>query len=373
MAKQDYYEVLGVERSASEREIAKAYRKMAVKYHPDSNPGDDDADRRFKQAAEAYEVLSDSDKRARYDQYGHAGVENGGGGFRNAEDIFAAFGEMFGGGIFEDFFGGRGRANRPRRGADIHAEVILTLEEAAMGVDKTIQFHRNEICTECHGGGSQPGSQPEPCQQCGGRGQVVQSAGILRMQTTCPVCQGRGSIIINPCDQCQGNGFKARKVTLEVAIPAGVDDGMRVRLNGEGEASPSGGAAGDCYCLIKVKRHKIFHRDGRNLVLQLPIAYTQAVLGAEVEVPTLDGPTSLKIPRGTQSGEVFKLKGHGMPDPQGGRKGDMLVQTFIETPKKLSAKQEELLRELAEHDQIDVSPQRKNFFDKIKDYFAIEK
>lgn len=343
-----------------------------MQFHPDSNPGDEDASQKFKQAAEAYEVLSDSEKRGLYDRYGHAGVDSAGGGFHNAEDIFAAFGEIFGGGgIFDDFFGGR-RGRRQRRGSDVRADVELTLEEAAAGVHKTVHFHRNEKCETCDGQGSRPGSQPETCRQCGGQGQVIQSAGILRMQTTCPMCRGRGNVITDPCDDCRGNGFIASKVELEVAIPAGVDDGMRVRLSGEGEASPDGGPNGDCYCFIKVKRHKIFHRDGTNLILELPVAYTQAVLGAAIDVPTLNGPAELKIPGGTQSGEIFRLKNKGMPDPQTGRTGDMLVQTFIETPKKLSSRQEELLRDLAELEQIDVSPKRRNFFDKIKDYFAVE-
>lgn len=367
MAKRDYYEVLGVARDASEREISKAYRKLAVKNHPDSNPGDEEASARFKEAAEAYEILSDSDKRTRYDRFGHSGVDGAGQQFGSAEDIFAAFGDLFGGGAFGDLFGGR---SRTRRGADVRADVTLTLEEAAQGVDKSIVFDRRSVCLTCEGSGSKPGSQVATCTQCGGRGQVLQSTGILRVQTTCPVCRGAGQIIVEPCTDCSGRGQVAKRVELDVTIPAGVDDGMRVRLSGEGESSPNGGPNGDCYVFIQVLRHKLFHRDGDNIILQMPISYTQAALGAEIEVPTLDGTDLLKIGRGTQSGEVFKLRGKGMPNPQGGRQGDLLVQTFIETPKKMSTEQEELLRKLAELEQKDVLPERKNFLQRLTDYFA---
>ncbi len=370
MAKRDFYEILGVDRSASDRDIAKAYRKLAVKYHPDSNPGDEHASRQFKESAEAYEVLSDSDKRNRYDRFGHAGLE-GSTQFSSTEDIFAAFGEIFGGGggVFGDLFGRTGRRG-PRRGSDVRADVKLTLEEAAAGVNKTLSFERSQECETCEATGSTPGSRPETCQQCGGRGQVLQSTGILRVQTTCPVCRGQGQIIINPCNDCRGRGYVGRKVELDVAIPAGVDDGMRVRLAGEGEPSPDGGPNGDCYCFISVRRHKLFHRDGQNLILQMPISYTQAALGAEIEVPTLDGPDKLVIPSGSQSGEVFKMRGRGMPHPQGGATGDLLVQTFIETPKKVSDEQDALLRQLAELEHKDVLPQRKNFLKRLKEYFA---
>ena len=366
MAKRDYYEVLGVNRDASEREIAKAYRKLAVKYHPDSNPGDEEASQNFKEAAEAYEVLSDAEKRSRYDRFGHSGVD-GAGQFGSAEDIFAAFGEMFGGGMFGDIFGG---GRRPRKGADVRADITLTLEEAAQGVNKTIEFSRRSVCQTCEGSGSKPGSEVAGCQQCGGRGQILQSTGILRVQTTCPVCRGAGQIIVEPCTDCRGQGQVADRVELDVSIPAGVDDGMRVRLSGEGEPSAGGGPNGDCYVFIRVKRHELFHRDGQNLILQMPISYTQAALGAEIEVPTLSGRDSLTIGRGTQSGEVFKLTGRGMPHPQGGLTGDLLVQTFIETPKKMSAEQEELLRKLAELEHKDVLPERKNFLQRLTDYFA---
>jgi molecular chaperone DnaJ len=364
-----YYEVLSVERTATDKEISRAYRKLAIKYHPDSNPDDPAATERFREAAEAYEVLSDAEKRQRYDRYGHAGVRGGGSEFQSTEDIFEAFGEIFGNGMFGDLFGGRRGGRRQRRGNDVRSDVSLTLEEAATGVVKTVRFNRNERCQTCSGSGAKAGTKPASCQYCGGRGQVLQSAGILRMQTTCPQCRGTGSIITEPCGDCRGRGVNVKSVELEVSIPAGVDDGMRVRLGGEGEASPDGGPNGDCYCFIKVKKHDLFHRDGSNLIVQLPIAYTQAVLGADLKVPTLGGQEVLTLKRGTQSGEVFTLRGKGVPDPQGGPRGDLLVQVYIETPREVSAKQEEVLRTLAELEQTDVSPQRKSFLDKIKSYF----
>ncbi len=370
MDKRCYYEVLELQRSATDREIAKSYRRLAVQFHPDSNPDDSEADRKFKEAAEAYDVLSDSGKRSRYDQYGHAGVEGAAGGFGNAEDIMSAFSEIFGEGLFGSFFGG-GRS-RSRRGANVRADVTLTLEEAAAGVQKTLNFSRGQRCESCDGSGAREGTRPTTCSKCGGRGQVLQSNGILRVQTTCPSCRGSGQMITDPCFDCRGHGFRKSAVELEVAIPAGVDDGMQVRLQGEGEPSPTGdGPPGDCYCLIRVRKHKLFHRDGMNLILQLPITYSQAALGAKLEVPTLEGPDELEIPAGSQSGDVFKLAGRGMPDPQSRRTGDLLVQTFIETPKKLSQRQQELLRELAELENADVSPQRKTFLEKLKEYLAI--
>lgn len=369
MAKRDYYDVLGVAKNASSRDIAKAYRKLAIKFHPDSNPGDDEASRKFKEAAEAYEVLSDEQKRSRYDRFGHAGLDGNGSHFSSAEDIFAAFGDLFGGGMFGDIFGQQGRS-RVMKGADVRADITLTLEETARGVTKTIRFPRMVACESCEGTGASPNSDVVRCQQCGGRGQILQSAGILRVQSTCPVCRGEGRIIVSPCKSCNGQGQTQSMTELEVKIPAGVDDGMRVRLSGEGEPSPNGGPNGDCYVFISVTRHKLFHRDGNNLILEMPISYTQAALGGEIEVPTLEGSEKMKIERGTQSGDVFKLAGKGMPNPQGGPRGDLLVQTFIETPKKISAAQEELLRKLAELEQVEVLPARKNFLGRLTEYFA---
>jgi molecular chaperone DnaJ len=371
-SKRDYYEVLGVSRDASGRDIARAYRQLAIKYHPDSNPGDAETTERFKEAAEAYEVLSDAEKRSRYDQFGHAGVSGpgGGAGFGNVEDIFDAFGDIFGGGIFGDIFGSnRGRRrSRQTRGADVKCEVALTLLEAARGVTRKVQFERSEICGRCRGTGSKPGSTGETCRRCNGHGQVVQSAGILRVQTTCPTCQGSGQVITEPCDQCRGRGHLGRKVELEVAIPAGVDDGMRVRLSGEGERSRDGGPPGDCYCFIRVLPHPLFKREGVHLFVEVPISYTQAALGADIEIPTLEATDRLTIPPGTQSGEVFRLHKLGIPDPRNGARGDLLVQTYVEVPKRLQPKEEELLRELAELENRHVSPRRKSFLDKLRDY-----
>lgn len=368
--KRDYYEVLGVKREASDKEIASAYRRLAVKYHPDSNPGDEDATAKFKEAAEAYEVLSDSDKRARYDRYGHAGVQGQHHDFQSAEDVFEIFGDLFGGGMFGDLFGQRRGGRRVRRGSDIRVDVTLDLEEAARGVKRTVEFNRHAKCEACEGSGSEAGSKKETCRRCNGHGQVIQSAGILRVQTTCPTCRGAGSVITNPCRSCNGSGFTAKNRKLDVHIPAGVDDGMQVRVPGEGEPSPEGGPAGDLYCFIAVRRHRLFQRDGRNLILQLPISYSQAALGATIEVPTLNGRKDIDVPRGTQSGELFRLRGAGMPDPRGGQTGDLVVQTYIEVPKKLNDRQEELLRELAELERANVTPHRKSFLEKIRDYFT---
>ena len=369
--KRCYYEVLSVERSASKQEIDRAYRKLAIKYHPDSNQGDETAVESFKEATEAYEVLSDPDKRQRYDQFGHAGVGGSTAQYQDVEDIFEAFGDLFGGGMFGDLFGGRGggRRRRVRRGADIRCDVTLSLEEAARGTQKNVSFRRRVRCETCEGSGAAPGSQPETCETCGGRGQVIQSAGILRVQTACPRCKGTGSQISQPCDDCRGSGLQNEKAELSVEIPAGVDDGMRVRLEGEGEASPDGGPPGDCYCFITVRPHELFKRDGHHLILQLPISYSQAALGAEIEVPTLSGPETLRIDAGTQNGEVFTIRGQGVVDPRGGRAGDLLVQVFIEVPKKLSAAQEKLLRELADVEHESVLPHRKSFLEKLRAFF----
>lgn len=368
--KRDYYEVLGVQRSATEKEIAVAYRKLAMKFHPDANPGDDTATEKFKEAAEAYEVLSDSEKRPRYDQYGHQGVEAGAPHFTDVEDIFEAFGDMFSGGVFGDLFGRR-RGRKQRRGADVRCDVTLTLEEAARGITKPVEFARSKRCEKCDGSGAKPGSSPETCRRCGGRGQVVQSAGFVRVQTSCPSCHGAGTLITHPCDECRGNAYVAIKVKMDVAIPAGVDDGMRVRLPGEGEPSPDGGPSGDCYCFISVRPHSIFKRDGKNLILQVPISYSQAVLGARLDVPTLSGPEQVEIPLGTQHGDVFRLRQRGVADPRGGGTvGDLLVQVYLEVPKKTSAKQQTLLRELAELEHTDVTPHRRSFLEKLRAYFA---
>jgi molecular chaperone DnaJ len=366
-SKRDYYEILGLKRDASDRDISVAYRKLAVKYHPDSNPGDAEAVEKFKEAAEAYEILSDREKRARYDQFGHAGTDQFAHQFNDVEDIFEAFGD-----IFSEMFGGqrRGGGRRVRRGADIRVDVSLTLEEAAKGVSKSVEFPRNKACPTCKATGSKPGSSRATCRHCGGRGQVVQSAGILRVQATCPACRGAGSTVTDPCNDCRGRGYVQEHAKLDVTIPAGIDDGMRVRLTGYGEPSADGGPPGDCYCFVSVKKHKLFEREGTHLILRMPISYSQAALGAAIEVPTLAGPHELKIPAGTQSGDVFRVRGRGLADPRGGPAGDLHVQTYIEVPKKLTTRQDKLLRELAELEKTEVSPHRKSFLERLREYFT---
>lgn len=363
--KRDYYEVLGVARNAAEREISEAYRKLALQYHPDRNPGDEDAVARFKEAAEAFEVLSSKENRARYDRFGHAGLAGAGvQQFRDVGDIFDAFGDIFG-----DLFGGRRRGPRVTKGSDIRCRVTLDLLEAAQGTSTVLQFDRHQRCDTCHGSGAKPGSQPEPCQYCGGVGRIVQSRGIIAVQTTCPACNGSGSVIRQPCSDCRGAGFVPKQVTRKVDIPPGVDDHNQVRLAGEGEPSPNGGPPGDVYVSIRVRPHPLFHREGQHLICQVPIGYSQAVLGATIEIPTLDGRQEVQVAPGTQPGEVMTLKGKGMPDPHHRGRGDLLVQFQVEVPKTLGGEHEELLRKLAELEHVQVSPKRKSFFEKLKEYF----
>ena len=370
--KRDYYEVLGVERSASREQISEAYRRLALQYHPDRNPGDETVIVKFKEAAEAFEVLGHPEKRARYDRYGLAGM---GGSesphFRDVGDIFEAFGDIFGEGLFGDFLG-RGRGQRARKGADIQCQVALDLLEAARGATKVIQFDRHKLCDTCSGSGAKPGTQPQTCPYCGGSGRVVQSSGFFSLQTACPSCRGSGRVVREPCPTCHGKRFVPHRLSRQVEIPAGVDDGTHLRLNGEGEPSESGGPPGDCYCVLRVKEHPLFHREGRDLVCHVPITYTQAALGASIEVPTLDGPESVVVPSGTQPGSVFTLRGRGMPDLRRRGRGDLHVQVAVEVPKRLSERHEEILRELAEIENANVSPKRKSFFEKIKEYFQGE-
>ena len=344
--KRDYYEVLGVEQSASRDQLAEAYRKLAMKYHPDRNPTDEEAVDKFKEAAEAFEVLSHPEKRATYDRYGHAGLEGGGAPqFHDVGDIFSAFSDIFGEGFFGDAFGGgRSHGRRSRRGGDLRCEVTLDLLEAAHGTAKVVQFERHYACETCNGSGAKPGTRAEGCPYCGGSGRVVQSAGIFSVQTTCPSCHGSGTVIRTPCPACRGSAYVLRRVTRKVDIPAGVDNGSQLRLHGEGEPSASGGPAGDCYCVIHVAEHALFHREGRDLVCQVPITYAQATLGAPLEVPTLDGPETVEVPAGTQPGEVFTLRGRGMPDPRRRGRGDLHVQVTVDVPKRISQRHEQLLR-----------------------------
>ena len=370
--KRDYYEVLGVAKGASAPEIADAYRKLALQFHPDRNPDDEEAVARFKEAAEAFEVLHDQDKRARYDRFGHAGLDGAGGQphFGDINDIFAAFGDIFGESGLGDLFGGGRR--RSSKGNDVRVDVELDLLEAARGVTKTIEFPRHEACGDCHGSGLAAGAKRQQCSYCGGHGQVIQSTGIFRVQAACPSCRGQGSVVTQPCKGCRGEGFVLARVRREVRIPAGIDDSMRVRLPGEGEPSPAGGPRGDAYCFVSVRPHELFQREGQHLIVRVPIAYSQAALGCTIEVPTLEGKHDLTIPKGTESGHVFKLRGKGLPNPRGGGVGSLLVEVTIEVPKTLNKRQEEILRMLAEQEQAHVSPHRKSFFEKVKHYFVPE-
>ncbi|MFO0919175.1 MAG: molecular chaperone DnaJ [Planctomycetaceae bacterium] len=367
----DYYEILGVAKNASEDDIKRAYRKLASKYHPDRNPGDEEAVHAFKEAAEAYDVLSNPEKRTRYDRFGHAGVQGAAGqqGFGDVNDIFEAFGDLFG-----DIFGGarqqRG-GRRVRKGERQPADLFDHRPDGSRGgCARQIEIARHAVCDTCQGSGAKPGSSPQTCDYCSGRGQVVQSQGFFRIQTTCPACRGAGSIIREKCPTCHGGKVKTVHVTLDVKVPAGVDNEMQLCLRGEGDPGDSGGPNGDLYIDIRVKKHPLFQRDGRHLVCEVPITFAQAALGAELEIPVLSGKHLLTIPTGTQAGEVFRLRGFGMPDPQGGSRGDMLVHVQIEVPKKLTKKQEELLRQLAELDAKHVSPHRKSFFESVKKFFT---
>ena len=373
--KRDYYEVLGVSKSAGDEEVKKAYKKLALANHPDRNPGDASAIDRFKEAAEAFEVLSDPDKRSRYDRFGHEGVSgrgHAGGGFQDVGDIFEMFGDLFEG---FGFGGGRrrgGGGRRPTQGDSLKTALTIDLLEAAKGCTQQIEIKRREHCGTCHGSGAKAGSTPATCDYCKGHGQVVQSQGFFRIQTTCPACRGEGKIVRDKCADCGGAGRNVEKSRLEVRVPPGVDTGMQLCLRGEGEPGTNGGPRGDLFVEIRVKSHELFERDGQNLICHVPITYSQAVLGAEVEVPTLDGRKQQPVPAGTQSGEVFRIRGGGMPDPRGGRAGDLLVEVHIEVPKKVSDEQRELLLKLAELEQANVSHNRSSFFDKVKDWFTGE-
>lgn len=369
--KRDYYEVLSVTKTADGEEIKRAYRRLAMKYHPDRNQDNKgDAEIKFKECSEAYEVLSDPDKRARYDQFGHSGV-SGQHDFShmNVGDIFSMFNDIFGGGFAGAAGGGRG--NRPGRGYDLETQVELTFNEIATGCERTIEFEKQDACQTCKGSGAKAGSSPITCPQCGGRGQVTQQGfgGMFRMVTTCPNCRGRGTVIREFCPSCGGTGRQLRKATVTIKIPPGVHEGQAVRLAGQGEAGENGGPSGDLHCYISIKPHPLFSRHNNDLVCQVPITFTQAALGAKLEVPTLTNFDHLDIPPGTQHGEVFKLKGKGLPDLRSHRTGDELVQVTIEVPKKLSPRQKELLQEFAGDEESIQMPQRKGFRDKIKDMF----
>lgn len=374
MAKRDYYEVLGVSRESSPEEIKKAYRRLARQYHPDANPDDKEtAEAKFKEVAEAYDVLSDSEKRANYDQFGHAGVDGQGfGGFGEG-----GFGADFGGfgDIFDMFFGGGGGRQRsgPQKGADLRVNMEISFKEAAFGLEKDIQVPRVEACDTCGGSGAAPGSKPKQCPTCHGAGQVqfAQNTpfGRIVQSRTCDVCHGNGKIIEKPCPTCRGAGQVRRSRTIHVKIPAGVDNDSRLRMRAEGEAGVRGGPPGDLYVYITVQPHKIFTREGNEIICQIPISFTQAALGAEVEVPTLEGRANLKVPEGTQTGSVFRMKGLGIPYLSGRGRGDQHVQVKVVTPTKLTDKQRELLQELAKVSGDNPAGGEKSFFGKVKDAF----
>ena len=386
--KRDYYEVLGIGKNATDAEIKSAYRKLAKKYHPDLNPGDKTAEEKFKEVNEANDVLSDPEKRKRYDQFGFAGVDPNygagqggygggfGGGFGGAGgvDLGDIFGDLFGGGF--GGFGGSSRANpnAPRKGHDIQASVILTFEEAAHGCTKKVTLNRQQTCPDCNGSGCEPGSSPETCTQCNGRGYVVTQQrtpfGVMQSQQPCPHCGGRGTIIKNPCKTCRGTGKTSARKTLEVKIPAGIDDDQNIALRGQGDAGTNGGPAGDVIVHVTVKIDNVFERDGYDVYVRVPITYSQAVLGAEIEVPTVDGKVAQKIPEGTQSGTKFRLRGQGIQDLNGRGRGDQYVIVDVEIPKKLNRTQREALNAFEDSLKDDNYEKRKGFFKNLKDRFT---
>ncbi len=368
MSKRDYYEILGVNKGADAKDIKKSYRRIAMKYHPDRNPDAPDAEDKFKEASEAYEVLSDTEKRAAYDQYGHAGVDpsmgGGGGGFGggNFSDIFGdVFGDIFG--------GGRGGA---QRGSDLRYTLDLSLEDAVKGTTIEIRVPTLVGCGECDGSGARKGSSPATCGTCGGAGQVRMQQGLFQVQQTCPACRGRGKSISDPCGKCHGQGRTEQTKTLSVKVPPGVDTGDRIRLSGEGEAGPEGGPAGDLFVQMSVKQHPIFERDGKNLYCEIPITFTDAALGGELEVPTLDGRVKLKIPAETQTGKLFRLRGKGVKPVRGGSVGDLMCKAVIETPVKLNKQQKLLFEQLQESlgkGAKSHSPRQQSWFDGVKTFF----
>ncbi len=355
MTKRDFYEILDVPRSADAEDIKKAYRKLAMKYHPDRNPGDTDAEARFREAAEAYEVLQDPEKRRIYDQYGHEGLQGSGyQGFSGAEDIFSAFSDLFG-------FGGGGRSRRrPTRGADLRYNATISLEEAARGTELNVELPRTEPCATCGGNGAEPGSSPKTCTTCGGKGQVYRTQGFFSVSSTCPHCQGSGQIIDKPCQDCRGTGNIKRKRTLNVKIPAGVDSGMSMRVAGEGELGSLGGPPGDLYVVITVKPHETFEREGSDLLIEWPLSFVQAALGTTVTVPSLDGEESLEIKPGTQPGAVYTIRGKGIKHVKGSARGDLKVIVSVVIPEKLSEEQRNLLIRYAEISGDEIKAPSKN-------------
>jgi molecular chaperone DnaJ len=368
-AARDFYEVLGVERGASDEDLKKAYRKLALKFHPDRNPDDPTAEHKFKEATEAYQVLSDPDKRRVYDQYGPEGLR-GFGGTQGVDprDIFASiFGQSGLSDLFAGMFGG-GHAG-PRQGAHLRVGLHVTLKEAFIGVERTIELRRHEPCDECAGSGARKGTSPERCGTCGGRGRVQRSQGFFMMQTACPACRGAGQVIKDPCKRCRGAGVREKKVELSVRIPAGVASGNQLRLAGEGEPGTPGAPRGDLFVVVEVEDHPLFERDGDDLLCEVPISFTQAALGARIDVPTLSGAAELDVPAGTQGGDVFRLRGQGMPSAYGHGHGHLLIRVAVEIPKKLTARQKEILAEFARDEAEGSTPRRKSFLDKVRTLF----
>ena len=366
--KRDYYEILGLQRAAGPDDIKRAYRRGALKFHPDNYRGDKaEAEGKFKELAEAYEVLSDPQKRQLYDRYGHDGLR--GAGVHDFSSM--GFGDIFS--MFEDIlgFGSGGRGRGAGRGYDLETVVSLTLEEVATGVDKTLEFERMDFCDACGGSGAKPGTEPKRCSTCGGYGQVeVSGGGFFSMVRACPACGGRGTVIVDPCPDCRGSGRQKKQRVLTVHVPPGVADGQVVRMRGEGEAAEGGGMRGDLRCYVRVEAHPMLARAGADLVCQVPITFAQAALGADIDVPTLAGKETVRVPPATQPGDTIRIKRRGLPDRRTGRTGDQIVQVFIEVPRKLSDRQEQLLRDLADAENIDVLPARKGFFEKLKEYFG---
>jgi len=378
--KRDYYEVLGVPKNADAEAVKKAYRKIALRWHPDKNPGNKEAEERFKEAAEAYEVLADAEKRAAYDRFGHEGVGGRARQFSSFEDIFAAFGDILGGArggggsIFDDLFGGMGgRARRGAarsQGAHLKVDLEIGLEEVHAGARKTIEIQRDETCGNCRGDGAKPGTRPVRCAECGGRGETVRSQGFFAMRSTCGRCHGRGEVVETPCPDCAGSGRRPHRREITVNIPPGVEEGMQLRVAGEGEAGHRGGPRGDLFCEIHLRPHELFRRSGDDILLEVPVGFAQAALGAEIEVPTLRGKSQLTVPRGTAPGTVLRMRGLGMPRLDGYGVGDQLVRVTVDVPARLTREQEELLRKYAALEEQNVGTRRKGFLDKVREIFG---